>query len=438
MNKYFLILMLMFFSAINIFAEKKELSLDECLKLSFDNSKNVAIAKSKVEAARLKTDETATGFYPQFKFNASYSRLSEVDKFSIPGFSSMDIFPVILDNYSLKLSASQPLFTGFRLDAASEIANYSYLASKEDYLKENSQLTVDIKTAYWSYYKGKEQIKVLEENIQQTKAHLVDLENFLKTGLATNNDILKLKVQLSNLLYMKLEAETGLSNAQISLNTLMGLPNGTELEVSSKPATNFTTLENLQNYIKSAYENRTEVKAMKYRIDASKSAVKMSKAGWYPQIALAGNFTYANPNQRIFPSKQEFNGTWDVSLVLSYDIWNWGITGIQSAQAEENLMQAKLADEQILQGITMDVSQNYYNLLKSKEKIDVTKFGIEQAEENLRVTNQRFKNGVSINSDLIDAEVAWLTTKINYTTAVVDYEIAISKMEKALGIEFKK
>jgi outer membrane protein len=426
------------------FAEKKQLKLEDCLKLAAENSKNISISKSKVDFAKLKGEEASTGYYPTLKLLGSYTRLSDVEPFTIKFPTSPTtsiervLSPTIVNQYSARLSMFQPVFTGFRLDAGAEIASYNEMASIEDLKKEYASMTVDIKTAYWSYYKGKEQLKILEENIQQSKAHLADLESFQKNGLATLNDVLKLKVQISNLEYMKLDAETNINFAIVSLNTLLGLPLDTEIELLDKPKSMTLSIESLKNLVEIANENRYELKSMDLRYKASNSALKMSKAGWYPQISLAGNYTFAQPNPRLQPSQERFYGTWDVSVQLSYDLWNWNLTSIQSGQAEANMMQSKYALDQIYDGIKLEVTQNYYNIMKSKEKIEVAKIGIDQAEENLRVTNQRFKNGVSINSDLIDAETAWLSSKINFTSAVVDYEIAIAKLEKALGKDINK
>lgn len=75
-----------------------------------------------------------------------------------------------------------------------------------------------------------------------------------------------------------------------------------------------------------------------------------------------------NPNQRVFPQEAKFKGTWDVSLALSMDLWNWNSTGDATDQAMAQLEEIKDANKMLKDGITLEVTQNYLNINKSKEK----------------------------------------------------------------------
>ena len=72
-------------------------------------------------------------------------------------------------------------------------------------------------------------------------------------------------------------------------------------------------------------------------------------------------------------------------------------------------------------------------MLRSKESISVANDNVKQAEENYRVTDQQFKNGLTLNSELLDAEVALLQAKTNYVQSLVDYELAVAQLEKSVG-----
>ena len=159
----------------------------------------------------------------------------------------------------------------------------------------------------------------------------------------------------------------------------------------------------------------------------------MAKSSLYPQVNLAANYYYANPNSRIFPSQDKFTGTWDIGITLSYDIWNWSITEHQTAQAQESLEQTNYSINQMKDAISLEVTQAYLNLTKSKEKIKVSDLTVNQANENYRVTNERFLAGMALNSDLLDAETALLQAKINYTSAIAEYEIALAKLNRSIN-----
>jgi outer membrane protein TolC len=129
----------------------------------------------------------------------------------------------------------------------------------------------------------------------------------------------------------------------------------------------------------------------------------------------------------------EFKGTWDVGITLSWDIWNWGGTSSQVIQAEQNLYQSQTTLDQLKENIELEVNQNYLSLKYAKEKLDVTMKTIEQADENLRTFQEKYNVQLATSTDIIDAENSLLQAKTNYTNALIDYKMAKVRLEKSIG-----
>ena len=296
---------------------------------------------------------------------------------------------------------------------------------------------MNIKNAYWNLYKVIQMQKVIEDEIQTVKAHLIDVQNFYNQGLATQNDVLKIKVQLSQAELQKIDATNNVKLAMLNLNNVLGLPLDTKIKLADTVSVAETDIENknIDYLVDEAFKNRPELKAISLRIDASQKAITAAKGDWYPQLFVAGEYDYAQPNQRLIPAQNKFYGTWNVSLGLSYSLWNWGATLDKTEQAEANFEQAKDNSKLLKDAITLDVNQSYLNLLKSKQKIMVAKETVKQAEENYRITDDRFKQGLTLNSELLDAEVALTQAKTDYVQSLVDYELSVAKMDRALGIK---
>ncbi len=176
---------------------------------------------------------------------------------------------------------------------------------------------------------------------------------------------------------------------------------------------------------------------MQYNIKAGEAGVTLAESNWYPQIYLGGNYYYSKPNQRIFPAENKFKDTWDVGVSVSVDLWNWGATVDKTDQAEAQLEQAKDSYKIIKDNVVLEVNSNYLNLVQSKDKIAVADESVRQAQENYRVTDETFKKGLALNSDLLDSEVALLQSNTNYIQALVDYELAKAKLEKSIGEKLK-
>lgn len=415
--------------------EKKHLTLDESIQIGLKNSKTLHASKMRVLAASAKVSEVGTARLPSLSLSASYTRLSHVPPFSVnTPFGNFDISPAIFDNYNVKLSLQQPIFTGFKLSSSHKMADYASKAQKEEYSKDEQDLLYNIKNAYWGLFKANKFKEAIDENVQQVKAHLEDVKNFYKQGLATKNEVLKVEVQLSEAQLKQIDAKNSVKLAVINLDNIIGLPLSTDIDIQKDVDTQKeVTPDDLDVLVKKAMENRPELKAMNYKVDASKSGVTLAESNWYPQIFLAGNYYYSKPNQRILPTKNEFYGTWDVSVGLSFDLWNWGKTGDQTDQAKAQYEESKDGLASLKDALTLEVTQDYYNLIKAKEKMLVSGQSVNQAEENYRVTDDKFKQGLTLNSELLDAEVALMQAKTNYAQSIVDYELAQAKLAKSTG-----
>lgn len=414
--------------------QQLQLSLEDAITTGLQNSKVLSISAAKVRAAEAKLKETDAGHYPTLKLSAAYTRLSKVDPFAITTpFGSFTVSPAILDNYNAKLSLQQPLFTGFRLQNSSRVADINSQAASEEMTRDKAEVIFTIRNAYWNHYKAIAMKRLIDETVEQVKLKLQDAKNLAAQGLLTRNDVLKFEVQLSNTLYQQAEAGNAVVLSMIALNNAMNTPLMTDITLTSNASEGSGTIDKLEDLLVSAYRQRPELKAAGLRVEAGKSGVEIAKGGWYPQVALSGNYTYAKPNQRIVPAKNQFDGTWDVTLGLSMDLWNWNTTGYQSEQAEAQLTQAKDALETIKDGVTLEVTQNFLNARQAREKLTIARLAVSQAEENNRITGEKFKNGLATSSDVIDAEVALLQAKTNYTNALVDYELATARLKKSSG-----
>jgi outer membrane protein TolC len=435
LSKIFLIhFTISLFAFISYPQDKLTLTVEEAIEIGLKNSKSLNSSFARLRSSEAKLKEVNASRLPSLKFSAGYTRLSEVDPFNVvTPFGTFLVSPSILNNYSTRLSLSQPLFTGFKLKSSSDVAEYNANASSEDYNSDKNELIFNIRNAYWSLFKAAQFKKVMDENVTQVKAHLNDAKNLLDQGMLTNNDVLKIEVQYNDALLRQVDGENNLKLAKINLNSIMSIALNTEIEIISVPNHTKQEFGEIDNLINEAMTKRSEIKSANYRIKASESGVTMVQANWYPQLFLFSNLYYSRPNPRILPSVDKFNETWDAGVSLSWDVWNWFSTSHQTEQAEATLTQTQENLGILKDAIMLEVTQNFLAVNQNKMKIEISEIGVQQAEENMRTTSELFKHGIATSSDVIDAEVALLQAKTNYTNSLVDYELAKAKLKKSLG-----
>jgi outer membrane protein len=428
---------------------EKTLTVEECIRLGLENNKGLRASSSRIAAAEAKTREIGAGRLPSLKFNASYTRLSDVPPFAItlpsalfssPTPVSFVVSPVILDNYSLKLSVQQPVFTGFRLQNSQAAARDGALAAGEDFRKDRIDLVFNIESAYWGLVKALEIRKVVAETKARFEAHLRDVQNAFQNGILTNNEVLRVQTQLSQATLMEMDAEHSIQIASLGLCSLMGIPLETGLRPASwtePPSSGVSPASaedpGLQALLDKALAGRPELKSLDFRVKAGEESVAAARASRYPQVFLFGNYYYSRPNQRLLPARDEFYQTWDAGIGISLDIWNGNQTKYQTQQAGAQLSQTRDILGQAKDAVAVDVSQSYLGVLQASRRIPVGAEAVRQAEENRRVTVDRFKQGLALNSEVLDAEGLLLQARTGRTQILADYELAKARLRRAVG-----
>ena len=427
-----------------LFSQKsvQQVRLADCISQALGKNPSLQISEAKLQAAEARSSEAATSLLPQLRLSGRAAELSKIDPFGLtlgpPINLSMILFPSITENYSLKLTLQQPLFTGFKLQKNLEMAELNASATREDLTKDQSDLVLNVITAYWSLYRTVKIEEVIQQSVEQMSEHLKDVKNLLQQGMATDADVMKVQVQCSDVKVKQIEAKNAIRLASMALNSLMRTSLATEIMPIDTPAISpnltWTLLQdNLPRLQSLAMDRRPERKSMLFRRDMSSAGVAAAKSGWYPQIFLAANYDYARPNQRIIPPKDQWDGTWDVGVTFQWNIWDWYATAHQTAQAEALLRQSEAGIVQLEDAVVLDVAQQYYSAQTAREKVEVAFGGMEQAQESYRMTSEKYKNGLTSNTELLDAETALLQAKLTHTQAVVDYALALARLKKAVG-----
>ncbi len=428
-------------------AQQKSLTLDEAIAIGLENSKSLHASLMKTEFADAKSGEVSANLYPSLKAQVGYQNLSNIPPATVvlqrnafgPGFPpqpvNIALSQVILNTYTAKATVQQPLFTGWKLQSAADNAEYTANATHDDYEKDKQQLIYDIKSGYWNVYRAKEMKRLADENVAQMTQHLSDIENMFNQGMATTNEVLKTKVQLASARVLQSDAENGVQIAVLSFNSVVGLPLSTEISIASMLTPRSKEFPAVQQLLATAFKQRADVQGMEWRVRAAETGVTAARSGWLPQLYLTGNYYYARPNPRIFPAQDVWKDSWDVGVNLQFDIWNNLSTVHQTSEAKAQLEQTQDSFSMLKDGVTLDVTQSYLTFEQAKKKIDLAQLSVDQATENLRVTNEKFKAELTTNSELLDAEVALLQVKVQLVQSLVDFELAEARLEKAIGEE---
>jgi outer membrane protein TolC len=183
--------------------------------------------------------------------------------------------------------------------------------------------------------------------------------------------------------------------------------------------------------LEEALRQRPEVKTAQLNIDQAKESVKISRSGFFPTVSLLGNYNRLSEEPGL--SGDMKNERWTVQALATFTLWNWGNTAFKVGESKVKVIQAEDSKKQLIESITLEVKNDYLNLLVAEKNIKVAETAIEQAEENLRMNEERYKYQVATQTDVLDAVVLLAQARVNYYGALSDFNIAKAQLERSMG-----
>ena len=438
MHKKILFLLMILIISIHASAQNNvsRFTVNQLVKAGLDSSKSLRISDAKLKMAKAKYDQAMDATLPSVKLNANYTRLSDVEPFSFtfPGTTeAVTLFPVYVNNYSVGLTASETIFSGFRLKYAKESTNLLQEAAKYDFSKDKEDIIFNLITSYFNLYKLRSSEDVINENLKQIKERVRETELAQKNGIVTENDVLRWKLQESNLELALLDVKNNLEVANYNLDLLIGLDANTVIEIDTNDINSEKPAKPMQDYLDIASKNRNDLNAAQIRSSASYNNLQIAKNSYLPRITIQGEALDARPNQRYIPPVDKFNSTWAAGITFNWDLMNIYSNKHNVDEYRSLYTQSKESVNILSDAVKIEVNQNYLSLNQAKKKIEVMEKSVSQAEENFRLTDSRYKNSLVILSELLDANNIVIQSKINLALAKADLQIAYYRLQKSAG-----
>lgn len=417
-----------------LFAQEKILSLEQCLAIGLKNSKEIKISKSKVIVSKEKITEIGAQMLPKFSFGADYSYMNiiEPNNLNISPSTSISIKnPLYLYSFNLKLQT--PIFTGFGLSSLKNAAELNNKAMESELQSTINQRAMNIHTAYWNLYKAKNSSELVGQYLLLLKEKLKDTEQFLENGLVTQNDLLKLKVEVSNAALKLIDANNRQATAKALLNQRLGLPINDNIDIRTEIVVDTIWEFSYDAMLSEALHNRDELHSIDYKIKAGEETITAANSGWWPKVYGVGSFNLQNINTETLSLGNKQIKLWYIGLSLSWDLWDWNYTSSKSSQATQEVLQGRDKMELIKEQIEIEVYNNYLSVISEKQKIRISNLAVESAKENYRITENKYNNQLATSTDLINAQTDLLYAKNELSYSIADYKLAVTRLKMSSG-----
>lgn len=411
--------------------EVKHLSLKQAINLGIANSHLLKSNKAKIEEAIAISAEANERKLPDFSVSGSYFYLPiqpNIILKSNSGGNGGDNPKVNQVFYGIA-NVSLPIYTGGKISYAIESAKYLEQAVRLDEEDNRAAVILNTINAFSNLYKSKSTVKLVKENLEQSNKRVKNFSNLEKNGLLARNDLLKAELQSSNIELALLDAESNLKLANINMALMLGMPEQTILVVDSVSLEQTNSIKTLDEYEQLALLERKDIEALSLRKKVSDIGVKNVKADYYPSLALIAGYVAAD-----IPNFLNVTNAVNLGIGIKYNLSSLWKTKSKIAQAQARVQQITASELMLSNQIRLQINQDYQGYLLSEKKIEVYEKAVEQAAENYRITKNKYDNTLATTTDLLDADLAELQTKLNLSNATVDKVVAYNKLLQTAGI----
>lgn len=420
----------LFMSQSAFAGETVELNLEDAMQRAFDTNPAITIAGYERDSARASYNAARNSRWISINGTHSTQRSGYDDyhqvKNNITGILSLS--KEIGNAHANSLTASMPIFTGGKLNGTIKQAKAGYLISEQGLQKAYNDMRSTVTNGYFDMLQADNMQKLGRESVDRLADHLKNVEAQYEVGVVAKVDVLRSQVELANAKQSLIKAENAYQIAEANLNKIVGLPMDTQLKLDNILV--YTPYDNDMQYcLDYAAKHRPELEQAKQQVEAAKGALRVAISGHMPQVAATASQSWKDSN---WPGDE--NGNWGVGVTVSMNIFDSGVTVSKIHGAEADLAKAHETYRDTVDAVNLDVRSNYLNLREAEKRIDTTKLAVSQAEEDYRIAQLRYMNGVGTNTDVLDAQVALTDAKTNYLQAMYDYNTCKTNLETAIGV----
>ena len=280
---------------------------------------------------------------------------------------------------------------------------------------------------YWTILALNEKLKTLDSYGKLLETLNQDVSNFNNAGLTQRNDLLKVQLKQNEWQSNRLKLLNGISLTKRALCQHVGIPFDSLLVLSDQPQEAVFVPETTSST--ELVTNRNEFQLLNKSIEAEELQLKMARGELMPKLALGGMVDYIDVMHSNLTDQIAF-----VNLSIPISDWWGGSHKIKQQKIKIEKARNKLSETAELLSLQIERAKN--ELQENREQIKLAKKAVEQAQENLKVTDDNYRSGNIGISDLLEAQAIFQSTNDNLTNCRCNYQIALANYQQSIG-EYK-
>jgi outer membrane protein TolC len=408
------------------------ITLDECIVAALRHNPDIRAATERVQAARAAIREAQSAYYPMVGGAVGYARTDNPPQAFMMMLNQRRVsmqsdfnHPDDTENLALGLGLKWRIFDFGRRGLDNEMARGGEEVSRLVLEGLRNDLIHQVSRGYYSVMQASAFVAVQEESVKTIQESLRVAGERLKAGGAVKTDVLNLDVQLAQAKEELIRANNGVKLALAALNTAIGSNMVTSAGLPAKvepPAGKSAASEDPEIVL-----SRPEFLAARQMARIQGAAVKKARRQYLPTLNAFGSMDW---NSDV---SSDFANSYMAGVAAEIEIFDGFRREAAVAGAAAQVRAAEAQTDKAADNLRLDLTSASIQAGEAWERLDVVRKSIENAEEALRIAQQRYQQGAADLPELLTAQVGLTGTRTRHAAASYDYLIALSNLERAKG-----
>ncbi len=403
---------------------KGQLSLKDCLKLTLVNNKTLQRVIQEKEIARGNELTSYSAILPSVSFNGNYTRLDEIQ--SIAGFTIGD-----LDNYSADLTVTQPIFAGGSIIAKINAGRLFSLLTDQTVRAATQDVIYEAERSYYDVLLNQHLYQISADAVRSAQAHLDDVKFKRSGGVASDFDVLRAEVELSNFQAELIQNKNAINISKTQLLKIMGISQDSDF-VPSDELSYVPLKMTMEQAVEVAYRNRPDLYERQFDIKYQKELLNIARSRYWPTISGFYDNTWAKPDPHN-SLMIEWGRAWQAGVTATLPVFDGFAREGEIIQQKAKFKQSQIDLIDTEETALFELTKALLSIEDAEELVQSQKLNLTRAEEGNRLADVGYREGINTQVEVIDAESALTKAKSLYYQAIYSHLIAKLDLQKAMG-----
>jgi outer membrane protein TolC len=404
-------------------------TLDDAWRAALAQDSTLQAAQSRLLAADADLDAARSARQPTVAASSAMTRMRDVPAFDFAAAGLPGSLPLFGGNTILTSAAqaSIPIYTAGMLGANIDAAQSGLDAQTRVAAALAQQLKLAVATSYVAVLRAESALAAAQTNAVSLAAHARDVADMQRNGEVPRNDYLAAAVSSADAEQRALQAETALDVARAVYNRQIGRALEAPVELAAELPAVAGAGGSLDDLLALALDRRDELGGLSAIAAQLKAQSNAARAQLRPQLLLSGGYTFI---ENDVLNREDF---WSVGVGVRWSMFDSGRTRSVSAALLHRSAAAAQERSNLQSLIELEVRSEWLGLREARQRIGATENAVTQAEENLRVVRDRYRNGEGTNTEVLDAEALRSLSRSNFDAARYDAALAEFRLARAVG-----